>query len=542
MNSREKALVPLVAAIVGDGPAAAAAARALRRFPPLEFTVFLRGKLKPAPALVRFLGTLGDARAIPFLRHHLGKDDASLADGVALALARLQDGAALAPALHAARLKGSEALAQRRAAAEILVRLRRPEARPLIVGMLSKPRQRSVALRLLRLDPQPRYALALRKLAASPSASSALRSESVELLAQMPSTEGLVALAQLSSNASTASSAVLALARHRSPVAEQLLERMLRGTPTGEARRLVLRACLARWLALRQLVPGLRGALVKLQASPLAADRSLVAYGRVVLGGVGAERLLSSNDLPVRYAVARALLAMGPASWKKLRPLLGAFSGGKSEQKPSRDAVLGAAALLYPQPQIAARQLLHWAESESLLAPMAAFRLAARDPRPFRRRLLGLLSASDGRLRRHIVLGLSQSPEADASGILLQLLREQADPRMRQVALRGLMLRGTKPRAKELRRLRLWDPAVDIRRLAATASSSWPIKRVPVPQTGSDVLLLRLISAAPTSGKASIVAVERPDGLMLPVAAAPDGVVLLGGLAEASRLRLQFPR
>ncbi|WP_338111416.1 HEAT repeat domain-containing protein, partial [Sorangium cellulosum] len=145
-------------AIVQGGAAGEAAARALRAYPPASLQLLLGSRKRLEPALVAFLGELGDLRAIGALRPMLEGGDRAAQVAAARALARLGDEAALARARAWLRSPEPGLL---EATAEILVHLGAPEAPDAVAALLGSERARLEGLRLAELAPSERLAPAL---------------------------------------------------------------------------------------------------------------------------------------------------------------------------------------------------------------------------------------------------------------------------------------------------------------------------------------------------------------------------------------------
>ncbi len=150
-SGEKKAIVGLLGAVSQGGASGEVAARALRAHPPASLEAFLEGRKRLTPPLATLLGDLGDTRALERLRAMLGETDPAGRTAAAVALARLGDETAVPLARE--WLKSGEARLRWRAAAEVLVALRAPEAPTAVASLLGSDATRDDGLKLAAAAP-----------------------------------------------------------------------------------------------------------------------------------------------------------------------------------------------------------------------------------------------------------------------------------------------------------------------------------------------------------------------------------------------------
>ncbi len=153
-----------------------------------------------------------------------------------------------------------------------------------------------------------------------------------------------------------------------------------------------------------------------------------------------------------------------------------------------------------------------------------------------------LRQPSDTLLRSHVALGLGQSEDNSALGILERAYRFETDAGVRLAIVHALAARREPARLRPLNLARMLDGSAQVREAAALAlAGAQPSNDGAGPQTawldfwhGADAAL----GSAPVLGTLVIAA----DGLALPAFADPDGVLLLPALpAGPIELRLAAP-
>jgi len=536
---RDKVVTPLVAAVIGRGRTGELARAALLAYPPDSLRSFLRGKKKLSVAVIELLGDLGDVRAIGTLRRQMRRKGDRAKVAAVVALAKLGDGNA---ARHARVWLGlsSPRPNMRVAATEALTLLDTRDAPAAIAKLLAAAVTRNHGLRLAQRSLSPSL---VPTLAAVVDAPVSVREKAVAtaIIARIGGARAVPALLKLLSNPQLATSAAFGLASARPVAASHALQRALSSAGAGAPRRLVLRACLVRWLKLGQEVEGLAAALRAALGSKDPADRAVAAFGLAVLGRETVPALLSSAEAEVRYAAARAALALGPKAIAALTPAL--VKGGAGEQ-PNRDTVAAGLAMLVAPAAVSTTRLAQWAERGDSLSALAAYRLAARDSRSFRGRLKRLFEGSDATIRLHVAMGLALSPEPDAVSLLTDAYRFEVDNMVRRVIVRSLSVRSERLRLATLRLASELDPDPWARAMARSALAGRQHKLV-LPPNGKEVAWISLrANAAEQRSRIDMREGQlfRVDGLSLPVISDPDGVLLVAGLNELGKVSFRVSR
>jgi HEAT repeat protein len=528
-GGNRKAISTLVRAVAAGGRAAEAAAAALRAYPPAELGAFRRGRRSASPRVVALLGQLGDARAIGLLRKQLRSKSTKLRSAAVLALAQIGDAHAL-PVARSLASKSDLRLAL--VGAEAMLWLDAPEGTAVLARLAQKPAARRPALTLALRAPAPALndtAAAVLK-ATVPAADKEL---AIQLLGLIDDPRSVPPLLEALADPALSTAAAFALARHSRAAAEVGLRRASETAKDG-ALRLVLRARVVRALRLRETPAELVGRLRSLLAGKAAADQAAAAFGLAALGADAS--LLASKYPAVVAAAARGALARGPNALQGCRRHL-----AKANDSPTAEQIACGVALLSGDTPVATAQLVRWAELGGPLGPLAAYRFATRDSRPFRSRLRRLLAGSDAVVRAHVGLGLGASPEADAAALLTDAYRREPEASVRRALVRALSQRGERLRLAVLVLARDLDPDPQVRALArnALALRPQPVRQPPV---GPAVAWVHLRSNDParTEGLARAGRLRRDDGVALPVVADPDGVLLVPGLSTRGLADLQL--
>ncbi|AKT42652.1 uncharacterized protein CMC5_068790 [Chondromyces crocatus] len=565
----KRSISVLTSAIVQGGAPGAAAERALRAHPPSSIDLIVGNKKLPPLELTRFLGDLGDLRAVERLRRGLAGADvaAQLASG--LALAKLGDEVALEPARGWLRKSEPRTLS---VAAEILVHLGAREAPGAVGALLRGETTHLEGLRLAEMLPSPSLAPLLVQVL--PGLPEEERPRAVTVLGRTGGPAAIKALRALLVQSPLASAAAFALAGMPGEPAKTTLATLLAEANQGNDRayrRLLLRASILRALLLNDPPAGLEEHLRPMLApSASPADRAVAAFGLSAMGSsVLAEmaRACSSSgasarssdgpsssarsrprvdracDPPVLQAAARGALARGATALEPLGALLEELTtAGISAQHPTEDldepptrVTLTAGLALLNAPDggaVPTSQLSAWAEAGGALAPLAARALASRDDKVVRRTLDRLLEGSDPVVRAHVALGLGRAPEPDSISLLTTAYRFEEDPYVRRALIRGISRRTEAQRHATLVLAHDLDPDPSVRSLARAALEGRPLDH-PASPLATGVLWITVVPNDPgatTQISERAGRVVRPDGLALPVATDPDGTLLVPGV------------
>ncbi|WP_437955848.1 HEAT repeat domain-containing protein [Sorangium sp. So ce119] len=540
-----RALGALVNAIVQGGAAGEAAARALKAYPPASLQLLLGSRKRLEPALVAFLGELGDLRAIGALRPMLEGGDRAAQVAAARALARLGDEAALARARAWLRRPEPGLL---EATAEILVHLGAPEAPDAVAALLGSERARLEGLRLAELAPSERLVPALAR--ALPLLPEDARPRAVAAIGRAGGAEAARQLRGLVERPELATAAAFALATTPGAEARAAVAEMIdgaRAAKDADLRRLGLRAGVVRGLVLGDAPEAIEGRLLAALAAPRgSSDRAVGVFGAVALGLRDAGEVVgacspAACDRAAVHAAARGALARGERALAALAPLFaelvapgggGAAAGGDDAAPDAAAISAGVALLAAPRGgAVATSRLAALAEAGGPLAPLAARALAARDDEVIRGRLKRLLEGSDPVVRAHVALGLGSDPMPDSVSLLARAYRFEDDPAVRRAIVRGLSRRAEVQRTRVLLTARDLDPDEGVRALARAALSGVPGARdAPRPALAAGVVWVAIVPndrSAAASASSRPARLVRPDGVAVPVVADPDGVLLV---------------
>ena len=541
-DGSEAAITALLTAVIGGGPTGDMASSALVAHPPAKLGPLSQSRKDMPAAQLRLLGELGDPRVIGVVRKQLKRKAPEVKRAAALALAQLGDGVA---AVHARAWLSEEPSdddggAAQVVAAKILMLLDAPGAAAATAKLIGAARSRAEGLRLAGRSLSPAL---LGTLAAVIDAdvTHPERVLATVLVSKIGGDQGARILLPLLADPKLATFAAFGLARLRSDVAHHGLDRALAGTSDAAARRLILRAGVVRYLVHRAEMAGLEVALERALASDDAADRTVGAFGLVAIGARDAGALLRHGSDDVAGAAARGALALGSEALSQLAPL---FERAVSDGAAARTTALGVS-LLYPGEAIRdvpTVRLARWAEAGGALAPLAAMRLAARGSELFRERVERLLAGTDPIVRLHVALGLAQSPDKTAVALVGGRYRFEIDVRVRRAIIRALSLRRERRRLAVLERARDFDPDPGVRALARSALAGRTVPIAP-PLRGRDVAWISLRPNSDSerrSVSARAAVLLRADGVALPLLSAPDGVVVVPGLAGTGTVSLRL--
>lgn len=511
-------LRPLLAAVLAANTRGAAVARRqLLAHPPDTLDLFRTDTMRFSPAALSLLGELADPRALGWLRAHLdeGRVGPAPRRAAALALARLGDDHARA---FLSRGKKGDAVAM----TEVAIWLEQPDAPKRVATLLAKAKTRRAGLRLAALSLAPALVPTLVSVARA-DVTPAERRAAVAILADIGEERAAGALLDLLARPPLSRQVALALARNQTEVARRGLARARAEAANATQRRFLLRAEIVRALRTGQRGDGLVAQLRQsMRGGEDPAERAVGAFGLGALGVAPVTELLQARAPEIRAAAARAALARGPSALEMLVPLLA---------DPATRRFAGAA-LLVGRGGLSPHDLAMMAEEGGIFAPLAAYRLAAIDSLPHRPRLRALLAGTDPGVRLQVLLGLAHSPEPDAVAMLVDAYRFEVDPLMRRAALSALGARSERSRTPTLRLARDLDPEPELRGLAADALEGRLVGPRAAP-AGGRTLWVTLEEIRPSGASAARpVVVIRSDGLAWPALSAPDGVLLVPGLAE----------
>jgi hypothetical protein len=523
------ALVALGKVLCQPGHVAETASDALLAFPPRDLAPVLLGARTPTRTAVAFFGELADPRALPLLRQSVHSAAADVRAEAAVSLARLGDRDTLDLARH--WLAHERSAEFRSAAARILLALHAPDAGRALVSLFREPATRSQALELASSAVVPELSGPL--IGEAKGASDEERETLFSALGLSGTRAAFSFLGGALGARETSSVAALALARSPASEAEAELAQALRDPAK---RRAAVRASIVRRLALGRTPTGLSAALRELSASRDASDRALFVQSSALFSSSEVPALAKTTSAVELRALARCALL--PSVSHALAERLA------SEPNPNlREALAAGLASLEAAELVPSDVLLDLIEARSLAAPLAARALAARDSRSLRPKLLALLASDDALLRSHVALGLGQSRESSALGVLAGAYRFETDPGVRLAIVRALALRREPARERTLSLARNLDGWLAVRQAATLAlAGAAPAADPP----GPDSLWLELGSAdadtaAAAASEASVrgALIVTASGLALPAFADPDGVLLFPALPSgAFELRL----
>jgi len=514
----ENALTALGKVLCQPGHVAETASLALLAFPPRDLRPVLTGARTPTRTAVALFGELGDPRAMPLLRQSVHSAASDVRAEAAVSLSRLGDTDTLALARHwLAHERGAEF---RSAAARILLTLHAADAGRAVVSLFNDEATRKTALELGSRAVVAELAGPLIRAAQDVASDDR---EALYAALGLSGTRDAISFLGLALNTpQTSSAAALALARSPTKQAEAVLEHALgvKGT-----RRAAVRASIVRTLALGHTPSGLSAALRELSASRDESDRATFVQASALLSRADVPTLVQqASDVELR---ALARVALLPDVSRALAERLAV------EPKPSRREALAASlSSLESGKLVPSDVLFEIIEARGAGAPLAARALSARDSANLRAKLTALLSSEDPLLRSHVALGLGQSSESSALGVLSRAYRFETDAGVRLAIVRALASRHEPAREQTLRLARDLDGSPSVRQ-AATLALAGAVPAADLP--GPESIWLELGSAegaapdvnGPTVRGALVVTAS---GLSLPAFADPDGILLLPAL------------
>ncbi|HVW25327.1 MAG TPA: HEAT repeat domain-containing protein [Polyangiaceae bacterium] len=515
-SEQPDALTALGKALESPGRAAAAAEAALVAHPPRDLDAVLAAARLPSLSLAHALDELADQRGFDTLRDvvRLGTPDVRAA--AAIALTRLGDFETVE--LSRQWLVPGAPAVLRVAAARILAMAHAQGAARAIGALLRDPATADAALDLALEAPNPALVPELSHLLRDGAGD---RAEDVVVAIGRAGGDGAVRqLTPLLDDAALAPAAAYELARMPGDAAARAIEALLLRPST---QRLAARAATARAFLLDDAPPRLESTLDAMYRSRDAADRAVAAVGLSVLDP---DRVLSfvrsADEAVVRAAASCLLLAPKETAAYVAERLLGSARGDTQTALALSLAVPGASE------HATTGTLLALVDSGGAAAPLAALALGERDRPTERPRLDELLASSDPAIRAHVALGLAASKESDAAGRLEAAYRLETNATVRAAIVHALAARTEPSRARVLALAAAFDPDPDVRASALMTTgghATFALAR------GRALAWIPVVESASGRPAEATVGVEEPGGLLLPAASAPDGVVMVSGLA-----------
>jgi hypothetical protein len=498
------------------GRASEHARLALRAHPPKSIEPLLAAGGVSTPALVALLGELGDAHGRALVERAMGDGSPSVRAEAVLAMHALEPARAIA---FARASLGSETPRELTLALTRVLALARDEAAPrALAALLAEPTTRSSALDIALDAPSPALGPVLAK-ASAPDDADRLFSA----LGRAGGPEALARLERALGAPDDAWSALYALALTADADADAVLERAL-ARPT--LRRDALRAAALRSVARGRAPDGIDAALGALARGD-AADRAAARWYRAVVEPAAAIPAFASRDPNDVRAVSRAAT----------EPLLADAAARRltTEQDPALKATLSVA-LAWPAAAdlVPTATLVALLESRGAASYLAAYALALRDSETLRPRLRELMTSGDPLLRAHVALGLAESDQSSAVGLLADSYRLEIDASVRRAIVSALASRSEPARDETLRLAADFEPDDETRTRARAALAR---ETAPAPAR-SGTLWLKLGGSAT---ERPLAVVEGPLGLALPFAADPDGSVTVARLPTGAVSLLLSP-
>jgi len=511
------AIESLGKALGGADVAASAAENALVAYPPRALTAMLRGAREKTLALAKTLDELGDQRGFDALRALVIDGPIDVRAAAAVGLTHLGDFETVALAEHWRASRGPAEL--RVVAAQILALARAKDAGDAIAELLADDATFAAGLDL-SLDAPSRAAVPelIRHLAHADDRTAKV----LAALGRAGGADAAQALEAALADPDRAALAAHALARMSGSDGKAALERAL---SRPSSRRLAARAGALRWLVQGDRLDGLERAFDALARSPDVADRAAAEAGKCALDPRQLAAALDSHDAEVVQSVA-SLLLLAPDDMA-----VDAAQRIANARDPSTATAL-AIALAVPSAQnaVPTRTLLALIDGGGPAAPLAALAFAARDEKDLRPTLLALLTDGDPFIRAHAALGLGDSPEADATGILENAYRFELDPDVRAAIVRGLSRRHEPTRSRTLRLAAELDPERTVRELARLALAGARLG----PDVRGDAASWLVVGTTETGGHAARAAItlRTPSGIALPLVTDADGIAVAAGISK----------
>jgi HEAT repeat protein len=512
----ERALEALYGYARGSGVGQSAALAALHAFPPRDPGFFGTSASSLPVPVVRFLGELGDLRALDVIHAATRSPDVTVRSAALVALAELGDERAV-PLAKIAITDGDARL--RAAAAEVFVLLTAPERFKSTLGLIADDATTAIGLRMAErvFSPEITKVVAAR---AWTHPDREIRAAAVRALGRSPDADAAKALAspQLLGDDVLAYHALEALARSPAPNAGAVLGGLL----ASPVRLLAARAYVVRALVRRERSSAADEAAFGLANARQPEIRAVGVFARVALGEEGAESFLDDRDPRVRRAAAAASLARPTKATE--RAILARIA---REPDPLTRQVF-AVGLMGGDPDgiVKTTTLVDRAEAGGGDAPLAAWALARRADESTLRKVTGLLASRDPVLRAHTARGLALSSLPEASGRLAEAYRNETDAGVRRAIVAALAARqedaASPSRRQTLELAASLDPDGPTRQGARRAlEGANATFGPPANQEALWVMLTRKDVTAPQRTFAGYVV--RSDGIAVPLAFDGDG-------------------
>ncbi|MCC6900953.1 MAG: HEAT repeat domain-containing protein [Polyangiaceae bacterium] len=515
-SGHRDALEILGKALRQEGPVAASAARAIVAHPPRTLEPITSARGAPTRTLVEALEALGDQRAFSTLRSWVKHGSSELKGRSAIALTRLGDYETVELArLWLAKHKKDTSLVV--AATQILVIARAPEAGRALGALLENPEAADAGLELLATARSAELLPVLEKRLAKADESSA------------PSLLGVIGRLGTPA-AATVLSKHLATPRHSSAAAYALAtcpaaearDALARALAVPGTRRHAARAAVIREALLGDRVPDLDATLRALIVSDDAADRAAGAWGIATRDPGHARTLLGRADPVVVRAAARAV--------HDDRTAVVAAERLATEKDPlTRTALSVSLSRESSAAHVPTAVLIELVESGGAASAVAAKALAARDTLAERPQIERLSKSGDPLIRAHIALGLADSRDPSAVGLMREMYRFEQNADVRHALVTALSTRSDRSRLDTLKLAADLDGDERVQSAARLAVAGARLSALP---RGRATLWLTLTESGGSAKHPPQARVGTPSGVALPVVADPDGQVLVTGLPE----------
>jgi HEAT repeat protein len=495
-----------------SGSTAEYAAQALVAHPPRDLAPVLTARGGATVPLVRALGQLGDQRGFHALRAAVLRGTPDVRGHAAIALTQLGDLETVALAEQWLTRAGVPELWL--AGATILTLTRAPTRAAALSRLLADERTVERALELAASAPHPGLVAALARTLNS--SKREIAASSLAILGRIATDSAMAVLAR-ALHTPLAPEAAFAVASAPGDAARSLVEKML---ATRELRRFGVRAAAIRELTLGDTPRGLASAMARLLRSKEPADRAAAAWASSVLDADAARALLSSSDLAVVRAAARAAANPAVAAVAIVRLV--------RERDPATRTAL-AMALSDPSARaaISTHDLLQIAE-DATSEPLAARALAARSDPHAAAAARALLRSTNSLTRAHVARGLGEGTRVEAPALLRELYSVESDPSVRQAVAFALghVGRSTADQTT-LRTMALLDPDDAVRTVARYALLSKPPR---VSSRGPTAAWIQIRESDWPVPEGAALTIVTSTGDVLPAVPDPDGTLTLAGL------------
>lgn len=509
-------------AVDAGGPLGEVAAAAIVAHPPRDVRDLLGHAPITSPLLVETLGQLGDQRAFLPLRAAVAQRSVKLGAQAAVALTRLGAFETVPLARH--WLASDRSPERRLAAVQILILAGTADAPAAVAELAGDATTRETYLELVSHAPHPAAAAGLGEVLAK-----APEGDQPRLLSALARAGGPAAVATLTAaldDPRSAGHAAYALALCADAAATRALSRALERAPV---RRLAARAAVVRTAALGARIPGLAGHLESMLVSADPADRAAGAWGLAVHDSRRGAELLGDDDPGIVAAAARAALTSDLATRAAARLAV-------EPSPPLRTSLAIALANRTAAGAVSTALLLELLNEGGAPAPLAARELMARAQPRDHHRVEELLTSSVVDIRAHAAMGLGESGLPGAVGRLERGYRYEPNATVRRALVIALGRSGAGAHSKTLTLAALLDMDPGVRASARAALADQPAS---LAATGSGSVWVTVLEPDGSAAPETALAVELPNGLLLPVRPDPDGLVVLAGVATGSvRLRL----